>query len=338
MAARDSTETVNPVLAEIWRGPVLESVHRGTAIVCRPSGEVIAAWGDPERVILPRSACKMLQALPLVESGAAAGLGSQHLAIACASHQGAEIHSSLVGRWLAELGLGEGDLRCGPQLPNDGDARHALRIAGHAPDQTHNNCSGKHCGFLTLGAHLGAGPDYIDPAHPVQESVRLALSEMAQEDLTQHAIDGCSAPNYAMTIRGLATAAARFAMPATLGPTRGAAAERLAEAMVANPMLVAGAGRACTDLITACAGRAVVKTGAEGVFVGILREAGLGIAIKCDDGAGRGSEAAIAALLTRFGALEPGHPSHARYADTPLTNRRGIVHGHLRAGPALSAR
>ncbi|MEM0923062.1 MAG: asparaginase, partial [Pseudomonadota bacterium] len=274
----------NPVLTEIWLGPVLESVHRGTVVVCRSNGEVVASWGDPDRVILPRSSYKMLQALPMVESGAAARFGAEHLAIACASHQGAQIHSRLVGRWLTEMGMGEGDLRCGPQLPSDGDTRYALRQSGQLPDQTHNNCSGKHCGFLTLGAHLGAGPDYIDPDHPVQAKVREALAEMAAEEMGPHAIDGCSAPNYAMSLRGLATAMARFADPAGLVEVRRAAVERLYAAMAAHPVLVAGEGRACTALIRAAAGKAVVKTGAEGVFVAILPESGLGIALKCDDG------------------------------------------------------
>ena len=242
-----------PVLAEIWRGPILESVHRGTAVVCRADGEIVAAWGDPARVILPRSSCKMVQALPLIESGAAEKLSDAHLAIACASHQGAAVHTALVRRWLNELGLSEAALRCGPQIPNDAAARQDLRSCGTAPDQTHNNCSGKHCGFLALGAHLGAdrgdAPDYIAPEHPVQTAVRQACAEMAGEELEAFAIDGCSAPNYAMTIRGLATSVAKFADPAGLGTIRSEAAVRLRDAMAANPILVAGEKRACTNLI-----------------------------------------------------------------------------------------
>jgi len=122
-------ETVNPVLAEVWRGGILECVHRGTAVVATASGEVVEAWGDPERVILPRSACKIIQALPLVESGAAdaAGLGTEQLALACASHAGTRRHTGLARAWLAGLGLGEADLRCGTHAPNDAEARFELR-------------------------------------------------------------------------------------------------------------------------------------------------------------------------------------------------------------------
>ena len=151
-------EPANPVLAEVWRGPVLECVHRGTAVVCRPDGEIVAAWGDPARRILPRSSCKMVQALPLVESGAAdaAGLTDRHLALACASHNGADVHTGLATDWLASIGLDEGALRCGPQMPSDTDARLGLECHGRPPGQIHNHCSGKHSGMLTLGRHLGA--------------------------------------------------------------------------------------------------------------------------------------------------------------------------------------
>jgi L-asparaginase II len=328
----------NPVLVEIWRGELLESVHRGTAVVAAPSGEVVAAWGDPGRRVLPRSASKMLQALPLVESGAAdaAGLGSEHLALACASHSGAPLHTGLAARWLAALGLREADLRCGAHPPGDLDVQCALRLRGEPPTQLHNNCSGKHCGFLTLARQLGGGPEYIDPGHPVQRAVRQATEEVSGERVAGFAVDGCSAPNFALSLAGFATALARFAVPErSFAGARARAARRLVEAMAAHPVLVAGEGRATTRLIQACQGRAVVKSGAEGVFAAILPGRGLGIALKIDDGAGRGAEAAAAALLARFGALERGHPVYAALADAPLRNWRGIAHGHLRASRAL---
>ncbi len=331
------TDTPNPVLAEVWRGDYLECVHRGTAVVATASGEIVEAWGDPDRVILPRSACKMLQALPLVESGAAddAGLGIRHLALSCASHQGAFIHADLAESWLAGLGMAEPDLRCGPQVPNDRATRHALAAEGRKPSQLHNNCSGKHCGMLTLGKHLGAGPEYIDLGHPVQTAIRQAISEVSGEQIDGFAIDGCSAPNFAMTIGGFARALARFATPeAALGSVRGRAAERLRDAMMAHPELVAGEGRSCTALMRATK-LAAVKTGAEGVFAAILPEKGLGIALKIDDGATRASEAALTALLVRHGALDPDAPVVGQYGRVAQLNRRGIDTGRLQAADAL---
>ena len=329
---------MNPILAEIHRGPVLECIHRGAVAVCSPDGSLDFALGDVTSPILPRSACKMVQGLPLVESGAAdaAGLTRRHLALACASHNGAAIHTDLATAWLADLGLDHTDLRCGAQIPNDDPAREALRAQGQVPTQVHNNCSGKHSGMLTLNRHLGGSAEYIDPDHPVQRAVRAATEETAREDSAGHATDGCSAPNFAISLTGLATAMAGFARPDQgFSGSRTQAASRLRDAMMAHPELVAGEGRACTALMRAAEGRAAVKTGAEGVFTAILPEVGLGIALKIDDGATRGSHAAIAALLARYGVLERTHPVIRDYADAPLLNRRGVDCGRIRSASVL---
>ncbi|MEM9427868.1 MAG: asparaginase [Pseudomonadota bacterium] len=326
-----------PVLAEVWRSDRIESLHRGHAVIAAPDGTVDAAWGDPDTLIYPRSAAKPLQALALVESGAAeaAGLGPEELALACASHNAAAAHTDRVRAWLAAIGRGEADLLCGPQRPIDQAARERLDADGIAPDQTHNNCSGKHTGFLTLSRHLGAGADYVDEAHPVQRAVRAAFEEMAGEDSPGAGIDGCSAPNYACTLKGLARAAAGMAIPNGHAPSRANAARALVAAMAAHPLLVAGEGRACTTLMTAAAGRAVVKTGAEGVFLGILPETGHGIALKIEDGATRAAEAAMAALLVRCGVLGRDDPAARARLAAPIENRRGILTGHVRAAGTL---
>ncbi len=326
-----------PVLAEMWRGKILESVHRGHAVIATPEGQIVEAWGNPERITYPRSSAKMLQALPLIESGAAKahGLTSVHLALACASHQGAAIHTKPVAEWLKALGLGKADLRCGPQVPDDTPARHALRAAGEAPCQIHNNCSGKHTGFLTLAQHLGAGPEYVEPDHPVQLAVRDTFEEMTGETSAGFGIDGCSAPNFACSLRGLAFAMARMAAADTLKGTRAEAATRLTEAMIAHPLLVAGEGRACSELMAACGGQVAIKTGAEGVFVAILPERRLGIALKIEDGATRASEAAMAAILVRLGMLEASHLAAQRRLNAQVRNRRNLLTGHTRAADAL---
>lgn len=314
-------------LAEVWRGDFLECVHRGHAVVVAPGGEVVEAWGDPSLTLLPRSSCKMVQALPMAEVGVEAA--PERLALACASHEGAAIHTGLAASWLAGIGAAEDDYRCGPQMPADRDARGALIRAGEAPGQIHNNCSGKHAGFLALSRHMGAGPDYVDPAHPVQRAVRAAFEEVTGEDSPGFGIDGCSAPNFACTTRGLATAMARFAAAEETG-ARGRAMVALRDAMAARPELVAGEGRACTTLMRAMDGVAV-KTGAEGVFAAILPRQGLGVALKVADGARRASECAIAAILARLGVLDPAHP----LVEAPVRNWRGLVTGAVRPAPAL---
>jgi len=322
-------------MAELWRGDLLESAHAGHAAVCDGSGRLVGAWGDPEAVIFPRSSCKMLQALPLVESGAAEGLDSRRLALACASHEGAPVHVAGVAEWLADLGLGEGDLRCGPQPSRDRDLYLRMIREGEAPCQLHNNCSGKHAGFLMLNRHLGGNGEYVDPDHPVQRAVRAAFEEVTGEDSPGFGIDGCSAPNFATTLRGLACAMARFAAAGRGSGARDRAQARLTQAMVAHPDLVAGDGRACTELMQATTEPVAIKTGAEGVFVAILPERGLGAALKIVDGATRASEAAMAALLVHLGVLDPAHPAAQRRMAAPERSRAGRIVGGMRIAPGF---
>lgn len=336
-------DIVNPALVESFRGDFVERVHRGAVAICAPSGAVVEAAGDIGRPILPRSSVKILQALPLVESGAAdaAGLDSRRLALACASHQGSAAHAALAQGWLEGLGLSEADLMCGTQVPEDGPTRAALRAEGRAPCQLHNNCSGKHVGFLTLARRLGAPTaGYVGIDHPVQRAVAEAFAATtgAAEPLGW-AVDGCSAPNFAAPLTGLAAAMARIARPAEgFGPgARAAAAARLRDAMAAHPFEVAGTGRACTALIEAAEGRAVVKTGAEGAFTAILTERGFGVALKIDDGDSGAAACAMAAILVRYGAVSPDDPRVAPILAQKLYNRRGLHVGGRRAVGPITA-
>ena len=319
-------------MVELWRGGLLESAHSGHAVICDAAGEVIEAWGDPAAMIFPRSSCKMIQALPLIESGAAdaAGLTAAQLALSCASHQGAALHTGMVTRWLADLGLGESDLRCGSHWPYDVPEHDRLVLAHEKPCQIHNNCSGKHAGFLTLTQHLRAGPDYVDPDHPIQRAIRAATEEVTEETSPGYGIDGCSAPNFATTLQGLARAMGRFAGASDAGDARQRAMHRLTRAMASYPDLVAGEGRACTELMRAMGGRVAIKTGAEAVFVAILPDQQRGIAVKIADGNSRASEAVIAALLVRLGALDADHPATRKRLNAVQTNWRGTETGVLR--------
>jgi L-asparaginase II len=325
-------------LADVWRGDFLESRHRGHAVVAHADDGVIAAMGDPARVILPRSSCKILQALPLVESGAAdaASLTTEHLALACASHNGAAIHTDRVAAWLKALGMSDDDLRCGPQMPGDPNAHRACYCGGRPVTQMHKNCSGKHTGFLTLTRHLKAGPEYIEAEHPVQIAVRTAFEDMTGAPSPGWAIDGCSAPNFACTVAGLAAAMARLAAASEDGDARDRAGHRLTRAMMAHPDLVAGEGMACTELMRATGGRAAIKTGAEGVYVAILPERRIGVALKITDGTTRAAECAIAAILVALGALDPLHPATKKRLGAPILNRRGIEAGQIVASPGFA--
>jgi L-asparaginase II len=324
-------------LVELWRNGMLESTHRGHAVICDQAGQVVQAWGDPARVIFPRSSCKMLQALPLLESGAAdaAGLTDAHIALSCASHQGAALHVNMARQWLADLGLGEPDLRCGSHEPYDRTERDRLILDHEGPCQLHNNCSGKHSGFLTTNKHLKGGAEYTEVDHPLQLAIKAATEEVTGETAAGYGIDGCSAPNFAMSVAGLARGMAAFASANDAGSVRQRAMHRLTRSMAAYPELVAGEGRACTELMRAMGGRVAIKTGAEAVFVAIIPEKKLGIALKIEDGNGRASEAALVAILTHLGVLNAADPAAQKRLPAPQVNCRGKTTGELRLAPGF---
>jgi len=200
----------------------------------------------------------------------------------------------------------------------------------------HNNCSGKHSGFLTLNRHLGGGADYERIDHPVQQAARAAFEDVTDATSPAWGIDGCSAPNFATTLTAMARGMAQFATARQRSGVRAAAQVRLVDAMMAHPELVAGEGKPCTELMRACGGKAALKGGAEGYYVGILPGLGLGVALKVADGSDRGKDSAIAALLIRMGVLDAGHPAARRLVGGPQKNWRGTVVGQIRAAPGLA--
>ena len=323
-------------MVELWRGGRMESCHLGHAVVWHAEAGLVESWGDAGAVIFPRSSCKMIQALPLMESGAGAGLRTEQLALACASHQGAALHVGAVQRWLADMDLSEADLRCGAHEPSDRAERDRLICAHEAPCQCHNNCSGKHTGFLMMNRHLKGDAEYVAPDHPLQRAIRQVFDEVTGETSPGYGIDGCSAPNFATSVAGLARAMARFAGADAHGDARARAMVALRDAMAAHPDYVAGEGRACTELMRAMGGRVAIKTGAEAVFVAIVPEKRLGIALKIVDGGTRASEAAICALLVRHGVLEAAHPATRKRLGAVQTNWRGFATGAVQLAPGFA--
>ncbi|WP_181702016.1 asparaginase [Chthonobacter albigriseus] len=333
----------NPVLVEVTRGNVVESRHRGAIAVVDGDGRLVLGVGDIERPVFPRSAVKAFQALPLIESGAADryGFGNAELALAISSHNGEERHVETARRMLAAAGLDEGCLECGPQWPERGKDQAVLHRAGLNPGRIHNNCSGKHSGFLCTAACTGEDPaGYVKAEHPVMRAVVAAGEEMtgAKHASDRMGIDGCSIPTFAIPLQSIALGFARFATGVGLSPARRAACDRLRKAAAAEPFMVAGTGRFCTKAMTLLGERAFVKTGAEGVFTAALPEQGLGIAVKIDDGAARASEVVTADLLKRFlsgldDRLTAGLDSLRRPA---IQDRTGVTVGELRPTAAVS--
>ncbi len=330
-----------PVLVEATRGDLVESSHRGSVAVVDAGGKVVLSLGDIDRPVYPRSAIKPLQALPLLETGAAEafGLGDVELALACASHGGTARQARCVAEWLGRVGLTEADLACGCQSPSHGDSRKAMIRSGAVPTALHNNCSGKHAGMLTTAVHCGDVPKgYLASGHPVQQRVFDALTETCDVDVrgATAGIDGCGIPVVAMPLSAIARGMARFASPVSASERRVAATTRLRQAMAAEPELVAWDGHLVTDVLRTTNGRVIVKNGAEGVFCAALPALGLGVALKIADGASRAAEVAIMGTLVRLGALQDAEQQAlAERLRVPLRNWAGTLVGSLRPGAVL---
>lgn len=327
----------NPVAVEVLRDGRIESFHRGSVAVCDVQGVVRLARGDVESPIFPRSALKPIQALPLLETGAAEAfaVSDAELALACASHNGEALHADTINRWLSRLDLSEEALACGAHWSLSESVARTMAQAGIQPSGVHNNCSGKHAGMLTIARHMGEEVEGYEAAdHPVQVKVRDTISEMSGHDLGDAgaAIDGCSVPAYAIPLAGLARAFAQLSHTHDTRGVRGESCQRLVSAMTSNPFMVAGTGRYCTNVIEAGKGNLLVKTGAEGVMAAALPELGVGVAVKIDDGARRAAEAAMAAVLLAVGGLpEESRNCLRNYTAAIVRNWHGQVVGAIRA-------
>lgn len=333
----------NPVTVEITRGNLVESRHRGLIAVVDADGALVWSAGDVEAAVFPRSACKAIQALPLVESGAADayGFGDRELALACSSHNGEDEHVATAAAMLEKAGRGVETLECGAHWSFDQPTLiHQARTLSK-PSALHNNCSGKHAGFVCTCCHQGISPrGYVGYEHELQRQIRAAMEDLTGSLLGEDncGTDGCSIPTYAVPLKGLAHGFAKLATGIGLGPERGRAGRRLVEACMAEPWYVAGTGRACTRLMEIAPGRIFVKTGAEGVFCGAIPELGLGIALKCEDGATRAAEAMIGAVLARFFRDDPEvNAMLSGFARHPMRNWNGVHVGDVRVTEALFA-
>jgi len=343
-AATDESGTANPVLIEIIRGDLIESRHRGSVALVDAHGKVAFSAGDIMGEVFPRSAIKPIQALMLLETGAAKrfGLGLAQIALACASHSGSEIHTDIVGAWLEKIGCTEDDLVCGPSLPWSDYEKEALFAQRGGPSRLQDNFSGKHAALLTVAKHLGyptLGYNRLD--HPVQQRLLGLVEQMTGLDLfdAPKGIDGCGIPVFGIPLANIALAMARLVDPHDQPKERQAACKRIVRAMFDEPYLIGGKDRFDTRILDACRGTALIKTGAEGVYTGCFPELGLGVALKIDDGSRRAAEAAMMQIMRRFEVLsERAKGRLLNILEPPLFSRSGEVVGVIRgAGPlALS--
>jgi len=328
---------MDPVLVEVVRGDRVESWHSGIAVVVDANGTILLRIGDVDRSIYLRSAAKPLQALPLVASGAADrwSLTDAEIALACGSHAGEPIHVATAATMLQKAGRDASCLECGVHWPLGEEAARTLAASGGIPSALHNNCSGKHAGFICLACFRGLDPSgYAQPSHPAMREVTAALAETTgiSMDDARRGIDGCSIPTFAIPLRALATGFARLGTGHRLSPSLSTAATRIRSAVAANPLMVAGTGRFDTRIATLFGETVLCKCGAEGTAAATVPGQGLGIAVKIDDGAGRAVEVAMVALLQRFLPTSmTANDEFQALAVRTLRNWNGVVVGTLRA-------
>lgn len=306
-----------------------ESVHLVDAVV-RTVDDVVAAYGEIHRTVIPRSSIKPIQVIPLIHTGAADAFDvtPTELALATASHSSEVAHVEAVSSWLRRIGLDETFLECGSSRPFSAEEADRRIAAGETFQPIHNCCSGKHTGFLTIARHLGVDPSgYIELEHPVQRLVLESIETFSGISLSgaSSGIDGCGIPTHALPLEALARSMAVLSNPALLEEDMRLAANRAVDALAANSFWMSGTNRPEARLAAAANERLVTKTGAEGMFMAALPDRGIGIALKTRDGATRAADLAIAAVLESLGVIPTGH------AVTSVTNAAGTVVGTMQA-------
>ena len=338
------------MFVESWRGSIVESRHRVHVAVVDATGRLVARAGDPDYSTFWRSAAKPFQALPLAADGVADrfGLGSEELAIACASHSSEPRQVELVREFLKKVGCGERDLLCGPHPPLSEAVAKDYQTRGVRLTAGYSNCSGKHTGMLALARHHGWPTEfYTRPEHPVQQRCLTEVSRWTDVPVQRlgTATDGCGVVCYALPLRNMAVAYARLgsgergAGPDGAhrndGPQRHeplpAPQFRVIEAMLRHPDLIAGSGRPCTDMMRAHPGRVLTKVGAEGVYSALVIPESLGIALKVEDGNSEAAALAVAAVLTQLGVK----PQPESLTVRAHINSRGDKVGELRVNGGL---
>ncbi|CAN5420545.1 asparaginase [soil metagenome] len=326
------------ILAHVIRGETIESIHRGHIFVVDGEGNTVASIGDPSTVTFFRSASKPFQALPFITSGAADAFGftDDEIAMAVASHSGEKMHVERAARMLEKIGLTESDLRCGVHPPFYAKEAERMVREGETPTQLQNNCSGKHAAMLGLAKHIGADIDnYELPESRVQKRILRCVSDFTgvPEDKIAIGIDGCAAPNFAISVEAMAKSFANLVFPLNFHPTVQTAVKRIVDAMMKYPELIGGTDRLDTQIMQAAPGKLISKVGADGVWLGGVLPSekyptGLGIALKVEDGDDfRGRPVIAIEILRKLGIL--GTEELSDMSPSMIKNRRGETVGSV---------
>ncbi len=328
-------------LVEVTRGSLIESMHRGVVAVVDISGSLIASVGDPSYVTYLRSAAKPMQALPVVESGAAAyyNLSQKELALIMASHSGQDEHVRIGMDIMEKLGLSADALKCGTHFPLHKKSSVKLVQEGKSPSVFHCTCSGKHAGMLALVKyHHWEEEGYYLPEHPVQKLMLATVRSFAglREGEIIVGVDGCGVSVFGMPLYRMALAYARWAKPDDCSAERAQACRTLHEAMLNNPVIIAGAGRLATEIMNITGDKLLVKDGNEGIICVGVPGKGWGIAVKIEDGDMRALGPVIISVLQELGLLTEEESEMLKpYARKKIKNYRGETIGEIRSAFSL---
>lgn len=326
------SQSMSPIQINVVRGQFVESRHKISGLVIDSDGKRLLEFGNADQKTFPRSSLKPLQAIPLLQSGAAEkfDLSDIEIALACASHSGEADHVARVESWLQKIDLSKENLECGAHAPARQEAALGLARSGQNYHAGHNNCSGKHTGMLCTALAKGEPLNgYINYEHPVQQRIKKVVEDFCDVTLTEkdYAIDGCSIPTFFMPLSSLALGMARLADPSGLPKSYQQAAQRILKACIENPLYIAGTDRYCTKMTTALNKQGFVKVGAEGVMIACLSEKKVGVALKCDDGGTRAVEVAMSYVLSKLGVLD--ELARAEFLSPKLINWNKIETGYL---------
>ncbi len=272
------------LITQVTRSGYVESFHVGYGVIVDPAGGIIKAYGDAEYLTYVRSSAKPLQGMATLRSGAYDDfkLTPEELAVICSSHSGEPIHTETVSQIFSKAGIGPELLACGIHPPIHRESAKALQNAGMAPQQIHNNCSGKHSGMLATCVQLGYPmEDYLNPEHPVQQYIYEIVKEYTDSDTIHRGVDGCSAPVFYLPLQKVAMAFAKITQQEKQE------CRQIFQAMNGNPYLVGGGGRFDTALMESYPDKMMSKGGAEAVSAaGFIMPDGqvYGLAVKVLDG------------------------------------------------------
>jgi L-asparaginase II len=322
-----------------YRGGMIENRHTASIAVVSPSGQLVASAGNPSLMAHLRSSSKPFQAQALFQSGAAAqfGLSQKQIAITCASHMGAAIHTETIAGYLEKLGLSPDYLACGAHEPIDEASAKALQRAHAEPSVLHSNCSGKHSGMLASALAFGANPrGYENPDHIVQQTNFATVRALADVREIPYGIDGCSVPAHILPLQNAARMFAQLADPGAAPAAYRDGLEQTYQAMRAHPEMVSGEGGMDTALMRMLPDFAC-KGGADGYFGMALRNTRwgpLGVTFKVETGVSDVKDPLVIKLLEVLGALSPDAPTP--YRRPPLLNVRRLEIGWIEAELALA--